>query len=74
MYKATNILENKLKNYLGSTGGTLQKIWYNHINDFTNYKEKPHRKIKIHLEIVKFDITRYVLVFLRYFKLQKIMY
>jgi len=29
----------KQKNYLGSTGGTFKKRWYNHISDFKNYKE-----------------------------------
>ena len=38
-YKATIRSENKTKNYLGSTGGTFKKIWYNHISDFENCKD-----------------------------------
>ena len=34
VYKATIRSENKTKNYLGSTGGTFKKRWYNHISDF----------------------------------------
>ena len=39
IYKATIKSANETKNYLGSTGGTFKKRWYNHTNDFKKYKE-----------------------------------
>ena len=38
IYKTTSSA-NESKNYLGSTGGTFEKRWYNHNSDFKTYKE-----------------------------------
>ena len=39
IYKATIDSANESKSYLGSTGGTFKKRWYNHISSFKKYKE-----------------------------------
>ena len=39
IYKATISSAKETKNYLGSTGGTFKKRWYNHISDLKTYKE-----------------------------------
>ena len=39
IYKATIRSDKQTKNYLGSTGVTFKKRWYNYISDFKNYKE-----------------------------------